>query len=232
MQRDLVLVLEDQAESRAWMAALCETAFPGVQVAQFGDLAQACAWLRAADQASLQRLRLALVDLGLPDGSGIGFIRDLTTRHPAATAVVATIHDDDANLLNAIAAGASGYLLKDQEASAIAAQLRRIDDGEPPLSPSIARRMMEHFARQARPSPNLAASPARSPAADDEAAVLTHREQEVLALLGRGSRVAEAAQRLGLTEQTVATYVKTIYRKLRISSRAEAALAAQRRGLI
>ena len=62
--------------------------------------------------------------------------------------------------------------------------------------------------------------------------VLTPREVEVLALLGRGSRVAEAAQRLGLTEQTVATYVKLIYRKLRISSRAEAALAAAHRGLV
>jgi DNA-binding NarL/FixJ family response regulator len=221
---DVVLVLEDQGESRASMAAIIGEVFPGVEVVEAGDLATACAWLTATDNAGLDRLRLALIDLGLPDGSGISFIRDLTSRRPSAKAVVATIHDDDANLFNAIAAGASGYLLKDQEPSALAAQLRRIDDGEPPLSPSIARRMMDHFIKHAP------AAEAPSPVASE--AALTPRELEVLALLGRGSRVAEAAKRLGLTDQTVATYVKTIYRKLRISSRAEAALAAQRRGLI
>jgi len=221
---DLALVLEDQPDSRLWMAALVADVFPGVEVIAFVDLAEACGWLSGAPAEDLERVALALVDLGLPDGSGIGFIRDLTRRQPKALAVVATIHDDDANLLNAIAAGACGYLLKDQEASAIAAQLRRIDDGEPPLSPSIARRMMDHFAKHARPQP------AGTPLPDE--AALTPRELEVLALLGRGSRVAEAAKRLGLTDQTVATYVKTIYRKLRISSRAEAALAAQKRGLI
>ncbi len=219
---DLVLVLEDQAETRAWLAQVASTVFPGVTVIEAASLAQACAWLESGDDA-LARLRLAIIDLGLPDGSGIGFIRELTARRPSAVAVVATIHDDDVNLLGAIAAGAAGYLLKDQEDGALAAQLRRIDDGEPPLSPSIARRMMAHFAERAPPA--SAAQPADS-------AGLTPRELQVLALLGRGSRVAEAAKHLGLTDQTVATYVKTIYRKLRITSRAEAAIAAQKRGLI
>ncbi len=219
---DLVLVLEDQAETRAWLAQVASTVFPGVTVIEAATLAQACAWLNSGDDA-VARLRLAIIDLGLPDGSGIGFIRDLTARRPSAVAVVATIHDDDVNLLGAIAAGAAGYLLKDQEDGALAAQLRRIDDGEPPLSPSIARRMMAHFALHAPPT--SATQPADS-------AGLTPRELQVLALLGRGSRVAEAAKHLGLTDQTVATYVKTIYRKLRITSRAEAAIAAQKRGLI
>jgi DNA-binding NarL/FixJ family response regulator len=219
---DIVLVLEDQAETRAWLAQIARGAFPGVTVVEAATLAQACAWLNGGGD-HLARLRLAIIDLGLPDGSGIGFIRELTTRRPSAVAVVATIHDDDVNLLGAIVAGASGYLLKDQEDGALAAQLRRIDDGEPPLSPSIARRMMAHFAERAPPTG--AARPA-----DD--AGLTPRELQVLALLGRGSRVAEAAKVLGLTDQTVATYVKTIYRKLRITSRAEAAIAAQKRGLI
>jgi DNA-binding NarL/FixJ family response regulator len=222
MSGDIVLVLEDQAETRSWLAQVARATFPGVTVFEAATLGEACAWLNG-DNGHLARLRLAIIDLGLPDGSGIGFIRDLTTRRPSATAVVATIHDDDVNLLGAIAAGASGYLLKDQEDGALAAQLRRIDDGEPPLSPSIARRMMAHFAERAPP-------PGAVQPADD--AGLTPRELQVLALLGRGSRVAEAAKVLGLTDQTVATYVKTIYRKLRITSRAEAAIAAQKRGLI
>ena len=219
---DLVLVLEDQAETRAWLASVASAVFPGVTVIEASTLAQAAAWLDSGDDA-LARLRLAIIDLGLPDGSGIGFIRELTARRPSAVAVVATIHDDDVNLLGAIAAGAAGYLLKDQEEGALAAQLRRIDDGEPPLSPSIARRMMAHFAEHAPPA--SASQPSDLPG-------LTPRELQVLALLGRGSRVAEAAKHLGLTDQTVATYVKTIYRKLRITSRAEAAIAAQKRGLI
>ena len=220
--RDIVLVLEDQAETRAWLGEVARATFDGVTVVEAATLKDACAWLNG-EGLDLARLRLAIIDLGLPDGSGIGFIRELTARRPDATAVVATIHDDDVNLLGAIAAGASGYLLKDQEDGALAAQLRRIDDGEPPLSPSIARRMMAHFAERAPPA-------GAAPAADD--AGLTPRELQVLGLLGRGSRVAEAAKVLGLTDQTVATYVKTIYRKLRITSRAEAALAAQKRGLI
>lgn len=223
---DLVLVLEDQAETRAWLAQVACSAFDRVTVRQAASLAEACAWLNGCDEAELARLRLAIIDLGLPDGSGIGFIRELTARRPSAVAVVATIHDDDVNLLGAIAAGAAGYLLKDQEEAALTAQLRRIDDGEPPLSPSIARRMMAHFAERAPP-----ASAGQLSASGDSAG-LTPRELQVLALLGRGSRVAEAARRLGLTDQTVATYVKTIYRKLRITSRAEAAIAAQKRGLI
>ena len=96
MQRDLVLVLEDQAESRAWMAALCETAFPGVQVAQFGDLAQACAWLRAADQASLQRLRLALVDLGDRRGRIVAEDREVVAQRGVAVIVAqAQAHQAD-----------------------------------------------------------------------------------------------------------------------------------------
>ncbi len=219
---DLVLVLEDQAETRAWLAGVARSVFPGVTVIEAASLAQACAWLNGGEDA-VARLRLAIIDLGLPDGSGIGFIRELAVRSPSVVAVVATIHDDDVNLLGAIAAGAAGYLLKDQEDGALAAQLRRIDDGEPPLSPSIARRMMAHFAEHAQPT---------SAEQTADSAGLTPRELQVLALLGRGSRVAEAAKHLGLTDQTVATYVKTIYRKLRITSRAEAAIAAQKRGLI
>ena len=223
---DLVLVLEDQAETRAWLAQVACAVFDGVTVVQAATLAEACAWMNGCDEAQLARLRLAIIDLGLPDGSGIGFIRELTVRRPSAVAVVATIHDDDVNLLGAIAAGAAGYLLKDQEEGALAAQLRRIDDGEPPLSPSIARRMMAHFAERAPPASAV------QPSGSGDDAGLTPRELQVLALLGRGSRVAEAAKHLGLTDQTVATYVKTIYRKLRITSRAEAAIAAQKRGLI
>lgn len=212
--------MEDQAETRAWLLEALEAAFPSEHVAVAGSLAEA-AEILAAEAGQIARLHLAVIDLGLPDGSGISLIADLTERAPHVRTVVATVHDDDEHLFDAIAAGAQGYLLKSHDRTGLVHRLRRIDDGEPPLSPSVARRIMAHFR-----------SPAEAQAPLRDEANLTAREQEVLALLARGARVAETARALGLTEHTVATYVKLIYRKLRISSRAEAALAAARRGLV
>jgi DNA-binding NarL/FixJ family response regulator len=137
--------------------------------------------------------------------------------------IVTTIYDDDDHLFEAIAAGGQGYLLKDQNPDTLIQYLHRIDQGEPPLSPSIARRILEHF------STARSAATAPSPRPDE---TLTPREMDVLRLLGRGLRVNEAARVLELTPHTVAGYVKNIYRKLNISSRAEAAVEAVRRGLV
>jgi DNA-binding NarL/FixJ family response regulator len=218
----LGLVVEDEPEVRRWMADVMREALPGVEVATVADLGAARRWLAEASPEDRKRLRLALVDLVLPDGSGIDLIRQMRAEAPQTLAVVITAFDDDANLLEAMAAGAEGFLLKRHDTETLVRCLRRIDDGEPPLTPSIARRLLAHFQSE-RPTP--------APEKEAEAN-LTPRELEVLQLLARGSRVAEAATRLGLTEQTVATYVKIIYRKLGISSRAEAALEASRRGLV
>jgi len=220
-----VLIVEDQPATRDWLAGVVRQVIPAAELAIFGSLGETRPWLAALSAQDAGRFTLALVDLGLPDGSGIELIRELADGFPGALPVVCTAYDDDSYLFDAIAAGAQGYLLKDQDSDVLIQRLRRIEDGEPPLSPAIARRMMNYF----RGQPAERSSP--GPAADSEAA-LTPRELEVLALLGRGSRVPEAARRLGLTEHTVSTYVKIIYRKLRISSRAEAALEASRRGLL
>ncbi|OYX30836.1 MAG: hypothetical protein B7Y99_11215 [Caulobacterales bacterium 32-69-10] len=204
------------------MADVMREALPGAQVTTVADLAGARAWLAEISPADRDRLHLALIDLVLPDGSGIDLIRQMRTEAPRTLAVVITAFDDDANLLEAMAAGAEGFLLKRHDTETLVRCLRRIDDGEPPLTPSIARRLLAHFQHRQAPAP---------PEKEAEAN-LTPRELEVLQLLARGSRVAEAATRLGLTEQTVATYVKIIYRKLGITSRAEAALEASRRGLV
>lgn len=225
VEAPLVLIVEDQPDTRAWLGEVARQAIPGARTVSVGDLTEARSWLRSLDGSSA-RLKLALVDLGLPDGSGIDLIRELAESRPEVAAVVSTVYDDDSYLFDAIAAGAQGYLLKDQDRDLIVQRLQRIGDGEPPLSPSIARRMLNHFRTQPPARPIGPAAPC------DEETALTPRELEVLALLGKGSRVPEAARRLGLTDHTVATYVKIIYRKLRISSRAEAALEASRRGLL
>jgi DNA-binding NarL/FixJ family response regulator len=221
----LGLVVEDDAETSAWLGRILAEAFPGIEIAQAGTRQAALAWIDAqAHRLAHARdaSHVALIDLGLPDGSGIEVIRKLNTCCPAVLPVVTTVYDDDAHLFEAIAAGAKGYLLKDREPDAFVGSLRRIDLGEPPLSPSIARRILEYFTRQAAPGP----------IAQEPPEVLTARELDVLRLLGRGLRINEAARVLGLAHHTVAGYVKAIYRKLNIASRAEAAIEAVRRGLV
>lgn len=241
--RDLALVVEDLPEVRGWLVEALRAAFIGIEVWQAGNLADARAWLRQLSSGpGCGRFRMALVDLGLPDGSGVDLVRELADSCPGVQTVVATIYDDDAHLFPALAAGAHGYLLKEQDLQSLVRQLRMIDDGIPPLSPAISRRMLEHFRgiaampagageRGAGASPDAGSSGRdRSPTAPEVS--LSPRETEVLSYIGRGLRVTEAARVLGLTEHTVAGYVKSLYRKLNISSRAEAALEAARRGLV
>jgi DNA-binding NarL/FixJ family response regulator len=216
-----VLIIEDQADARAWLRLMVASAFKNVAIAETSSCATTLAWLktqgtRLADSSAA----LALIDLGMPDGSGIDIIRELNARYPTVLRIVTTIYDDDRHLFEAIAAGAQGYLLKDRHPDTMVQYLHRIDNGEPPLSPSIAQRMLRHFAQVRSRTPDL-----------ETAVALTAREIDVLRLLGRGLRVAEAARVLGLTPHTVSGYVKAIYRKLNISSRAEAAVEATRRGL-
>ncbi len=212
MQR--LLVVEDQVGTALWLAALLGKAFPRVEVVIANDLARACVLL-AQDGWSL-----ALVDLGLPDGSGLDLIGKIRQRCPATPVVVVTVHDDDEHLFAALAAGAEGYLLKEQSDDMLVMQLRLWAEGQPPLSPRMATRILSHFREV----------PTRN--STKEFVTLTPRETDVLACIGRGLRVHEAAQHLGIAESTVTSYVKSIYEKLNINSRAEAALEATRRGLV
>ena len=212
-----VLVIEDQHETQGWLVEAARSAFGEIKVTVGADLAAGQAWLDGMDAHSRA---IALIDLVLPDGCGIDLIHRIADRHPGVMPVVVSIYDDDAHLFDAIAAGAQGYLLKDEGGEVLVGRLREIARGEPPLSPSIARRILGHFHR-----PHDAATAPRRE-------LLTRRETEVLALLGRGLRIGDAADSLGLTRHTVAGYVKIIYSKLNISSRAEAALEAKRRGLV
>jgi DNA-binding NarL/FixJ family response regulator len=218
------LIVEDQADTRAWLARMLSTAFDGIQPIEVSTRRAARAWIAVhGSELSQGPLRhIALVDIGLPDGSGLDIVRDLAKYPETFIPIVTTIYDDEQNLFDAIAAGAQGYLLKDQHPDTLIQYLHRIDKGEPPLSPSVARRMLQHFS-QARPA-------ATRPDPDHE--TLTPREEDVLRLLGRGLRVNETARVLGIAPHTVTGYVKNIYRKLNISSRAEAAVEAVRRGLV
>lgn len=206
----IYLVVEDIAETREWLVANILQVF-GATAQTATTLREARAWLRQCDQ---RQAVLALVDLGLPDGNGADFIEEIVAHCPNALVVVTTVFDDDESLMEALGAGAQGYLLKDQDGSGIAHRLAMIDHGEVPISPAIARRLLKRF-RADEPS----------------SAALSPRETEVLRLIGRGLKSAEVAGVLAISPQTVTTHIKTIYRKLEITSRAEAALEARKRGL-
>lgn len=203
------LIVEDMPEARRWLTETVELAFPGVSVRSAEDCRSARE--RIAEQAP----DLALIDLGLPDGSGISLIAALKAAYPECLCVVASTFTDDDHLFPAIRAGAEGYLVKDGDPERLAATLKEIQRGNPPLSPRIARRLLDFF----RP-------------AEASDTPLTPRERDVLQLIGKGYSNAEVAELLGISANTAAGYVKEIYRKLGIRSRAEAAIKAAEFGLL
>lgn len=206
-------ILEDTPESQVWLSEVLRQSFPEIQIQSASHVAQAVAMLSA-----LPAVDIALIDLSLPDGSGVSVIEWLNRHSPQTICVVASIFDDDHHIFPALRAGAHGYLLKDQPQAAIVQALNGILTGQPPLSPAIARKLLRHF--------HEPFDQANSPA------LLTEREKEVLSIIAKGMTMVETANMLGLKRNTVAGYVKEIYRKLNVSSRAEAAITAQKMGLI
>lgn len=205
------LVVEDLPVSRDWLSTVLLDAFPEIEIAYAESLAV------ARDRLRQSVPDLALVDLGLPDGDGVELILALHRDRTRCQCVVTTIYADDAHLFPALRAGAAGYLLKDQPKERLVTQLRGIAAGEPPLSPTIARRLLRVF----EPEPP-----------HERAEGLSPRERETLILIAKGYRLNEVAECLGVTRNTAAGYIKGVYRKLQVSSRAEAALAAARMGLV
>lgn len=227
------LIVEDLDEPRRWLAELLPRALPEVR-----RVDTAASLMQARERMAGFAYGLALVDWGLPDGTSEDLIRDLVAARPGAAVIVATIHDNDAHVFPALRAGATGYILKSQPSAVVVSQLQRIRLGEPALSPSIALRLLRHFreapqagsAHAAYPVPEM---PPHQDAPDASTEPqLTEREADVLRLIGKGYKVPEAASLLGISAHTVTSYVRDIYRKLGISSRAEAAMEAARRGLV
>ncbi len=213
----VALILEDMPESQEMLREVAQTAYPDVRVRCESSVAGA---LNIINQFQFD---LALIDLSLPDGDGTTVVEAMASRFPNSMIVVATIFDDDAHLFPALRAGAQGYLLKDQAPEQLVKQLRGISEGHPPLSPAIVRRLLDHF--------HIVQQPTASEV-EEEYAQLSPREREVLVHLARGIRIADIGVGIGISRHTVSDHVKNIYRKLNITSRAEAALQAKNMGLV
>jgi DNA-binding NarL/FixJ family response regulator len=217
-QNSICLIVEDHAKTAEALGQSVSVAFPEAKLVAFKNSREAQHWIRQhAEDKSALPLGLALVDLGLPDGSGVEIIRLLNQTHSDTLSLVVTIYSEDTYLFDALGAGAAGYILKDEGLESMVESLKKIERNEPAISPSIARRMLTYFKSQTTQNH------------DDSG--LSARQKETLLLLVRGLTVPEVADRLGLSSQTVKSYVKEIYHKLQVCNRVEATREAIRRGL-
>lgn len=165
-----------------------------------------------------------LVDLDLPSGSGLELIARAKKQWPTCEVMVITVFADSHSVLQAIKAGATGYLLKDDSPDSLADQIRLIRSDGSPLSPSIAREMLAIMKTGYNGAPDLAVPPG-------EPAPITPQEQTVLSLAYKGYNYEEIAEKMGISRHTVHTYVKRCYAKLQVRSKTAAIYEAQRLGV-
>ncbi len=201
-------ILEDHLPTMQWLESALSNSFPEIKNTRAESISQAELLL------SDYHADIALIDLGLPDGSGLTILKLLQETSPQTLRIVTTTFSDDEHLFSALQAGAQGYILKEQDVDQIAQLLSAAVMGQPALSPQIARRILVHF----------------QPESENEA--LTPRQTEVLQLIGKGYKNREVADLLKISTHTVHGYIKEIYQLLGISSRSEATLEATKRGLI
>jgi len=212
-----ILLVEDNKPTRQHLTRAINN-HPQLKVAQ------ACSCLQEGLQALSQQAPDVLVtDLGLPDGSGIELIRAARHLDENIAIMVITVFGDERNVLSAIEAGASSYLLKDGDTDYIADAILKLLNGESPISAAIARQLLKRYQRPNQTTLEPAAIP------DPH---LTEREVEVLACMAKGYTYNEAADILGMSSHTVTSHIKKIYRKLEVNSRGEAVYEAIQLGLV
>lgn len=164
--------------------------------------------------------RILLVDIGLPDGSGVEAVRACAAAEWQVDALVVTIFGDEARVLEAIRAGAKGYVLKGGDLDQIGADILSVLDGGSPISPGIAR----HLLAVVKDGSADGAQPGLSP--------LTERETEILQAVARGYKRHEIAKQLGISAGTVGNHITSIYRKLEVGTNMEAVARASKKGFL
>ncbi len=210
-----IALVEDNEQTRARIAQLLHACLPQAVVTQFDRLAL------AKQHAMRHKLDYWLIDLGLPDGSGVDLIRAVRTQDTTAHILVISVFGDVDNVVGSIQAGANGYLLKDAVDTDLSGAMAAMELGGTPLSPMIASKLLETM-MPARPDPIRAAA----------VPVLSPKESELLNLLSRGYTYAEAAELMHVAISTVQTHVRGIYTKLAVGSKAEAVFEAKALGIL
>ena len=211
-----VAIVEDEALLREHYADIIATSADMRVSWMAGSVAQ------ARDELDVHPPDVLLVDIGLPDGSGIDVIRQVRQCRPECEVMVVSIFGDEQNVVSSIESGASGYLLKDTQSDYFLNTIRELRAGGSPISPSVARILLNR-ARGASPNEDIQ---------EDQLIDLADREKEVLALVAKGFGFNEIGRVLGISGNTVKTHVYRIYRKLSVHSRGEAVYEARKMGLI
>lgn len=240
-----VLIVEDNPVARSFLCRVVHESFSDDKsITEAGDLesARRAIELDRAGHGACgdDPFRLILLDLELPDGNGLELLAELA--HYPATKIVTTLYSDDEHLFPTLQCGADGYLLKEDRFEVLVEELQKIVRGQPPLSPAIARRLLAHFRGHGEGDQAAESSLAHAggftssrPASFErppEHERLTPRETEVLTYLSKGFTIKEIASLMGIKWFTVNDHIKSIYRKLNVSSRAEAAVLATKQGLV
>jgi two-component system, NarL family, nitrate/nitrite response regulator NarL len=243
-----VLIVEDNPVARSFLCRVVRESFSDtILITEAGDLEAARRHIGLSEHprgdGPADPFKLALVDLELPDGNGMELLSEMA-RYPA-TKIVTTLYSDDDHLFPALQCGADGYLLKEDRFEVLVEELQKIVRGQPPLSPAIARRLLGHF-RQGPGGTGMAMDPVtpsgfqssrpaplgRPNNAPIDHERLTPRESEVLTYLSKGFTIKEIANLMSIKWFTVNDHIKSIYKKLNVSSRAEAAVLASKQGLV
>lgn len=210
-----VLLVEDEPVTRARLAGVIE------KHARLNLIASVGTQQEADHVIDSEAFDILLTDLDLPDGNGMHLIRRVSGSE-TVTALVITVFGDEKHVLEAIKAGASGYLLKDGGADDICQAVLDVQKGGSPISPSIARYLLKHFQPKAPVEPE----------SGGEVPILTAREKQVIELIAKGFTYGEIAELLCLSVHTVTSHVKNTYKKLSVKSRGEAVYEAMQLGLI
>ena len=213
MSRARVAIVEDQRALREGLLSLVGGTGDFEIAGAYGSMEEALAAIEA------KPVDLVLADIGLPGMSGIEGVRRLKARHPSMQILMLTVYADNEHVFEAICAGACGYLLKDTPPAKLLEALREVQSGGAPMSPEIARKVVEMFQRVAPPPPTAGHS-------------LSPREVDVLKLLAEGHVYKTAAAQLDLSIDTVRFHIRNIYEKLHVHSKSEAVLAALRAGIL
>lgn len=180
----------------------------------------------------MQTPDVALIDLGLPDRSGIELIEWLTHNKPEVESLVITAFGDEDHVIRSLEAGAAGYLLKDYSVEELTEHIIEVKHGGSPISPMIARQLMNRIQSEKEVSNAAAEKPNHAKPKPTGQIQLTDRELAVIKQVARGFTAAEIAAQMGISAHTVATHVKRIYRKLHVTNRTEAVFEASISGLL
>ncbi len=229
-----VLVVEDDSRARAFFEASVQRSAHLYWLGSAGTVQEALAWL--ARTATIPDV--LLVDLGMPDGTGLDVIRDAVARFPGCEPLVVSVFGDEENVLASIEAGAVGYIHKDAAPEDIAQTIVEMKAGASPISPMIARRVLAKYRSLQSavvPGALAGAPPGVAPEVvfeESDRGLLSAREHEVLTLIARGFSYAEIARLKGLSVHTVQTHIKNLYGKLAVHSKSEAVFEATRLGLL